>query len=49
MNIFVLNVIIISSSSSSIISIIIVIIIIIAKTITKFSNLIGYQLPWFQP
>ena len=24
-------------------------IIIIIITITKFSNLIGYQLPWFQP
>ena len=28
---------------------IIIIIIIIIITITKFLNLIGYQLPWFQP
>ena len=28
---------------------IIIIIIIIILTITKFSNLIGYQLLWFQP
>ena len=32
-----------------IISIIIIIIIIIIITVTKLSNLIGYQLPWLQP
>ena len=33
----------------NIIVIIIIIIIIIILTRTKLSNLIGYQLPWFQP
>ena len=32
-----------------IIIIIIIIIISLIITITKFSNVIGYQLPWFQP
>ena len=34
---------------TNIIIVIIIIIIVIIITITKFSNLIGYQLPWFQP